>query len=86
CTETVEHFRRPRVEFDRFNQMLRSGGQLGIMTQMLDEWAEFDDWYYHYDITHICFYSPQTMHWIAKRYLWDCDFPRESVAIFTQTA
>ena len=85
CSETVEHFRQPRVEFERFNQMLRSGGYLGVMTAMLSDWSDFEDWHYHFDITHICFYSPETMQWIAERYLWECDFPRENVVIFRQT-
>lgn len=85
CSETAEHFRQPRVEFDRFNQMLRAGGRLGIMTSMLEDWSEFAEWHYHYDITHICFYSPRTMRWIADRYLWDCNFPRENIVIFRQT-
>ena len=36
CTETVEHFYQPAKEFNRFNQLLRRGGWLGIMTEMLD--------------------------------------------------
>jgi len=53
CSETAEHFRRPLIEFERFDRLLRPGGVLGVMTKMLDDWTEFEDWHYHYDATHI---------------------------------
>ena len=82
CSETAEHFRRPLIEFERFDRMLRPGGALGVMTQMLDDRSEFESWHYHYDETHICFFSPQTMRWIARRFGWSVRFPRESVTVF----
>ena len=36
CSETAEHFREPRVEFARFDALLRPGGVLGVMTGMLE--------------------------------------------------
>lgn len=82
CSETAEHFRRPLIEFERFGRLMRPGGVLGVMTQILRDWADFKDWHYHYDATHICFYSAQTMRWIAERFGWSADFPREHVTIF----
>ncbi|MGI5816463.1 MAG: class I SAM-dependent methyltransferase [Armatimonadota bacterium] len=82
CSETAEHFRRPLLEFERFDRLLRTGGVLGVMTRMLEEWSEFEDWHYHYDATHISYYSPRTMRWLADRFGWSVTFPRESVTIF----
>ncbi|MFW6438011.1 MAG: class I SAM-dependent methyltransferase [Armatimonadota bacterium] len=82
CSETAEHFRRPLLEFERFDRLLRPDGVLGVMTQMLEDWSEFEDWHYHYDSTHICYYSPRTMRWIAERFGWSLDLPRGNVAIF----
>ncbi len=82
CSETAEHFRRPLVEFERFDRLLRPGGVLGVMTKMLGDWDRFEDWHYHYDATHICFYSPRVMRWIAQRFGWAVSFPRETVTIF----
>ena len=57
CTETAEHFSRPREDFDRLDALLKPSGRLGVMTGMLDDWEEFPDWHYRLDPTHISFYS-----------------------------
>ena len=82
CTETVEHFRHPAKEFHRFDQMLRHGGWLGIMTEMLEADENFPNWWYHTEPTHICFYKQETMVWIAARYDWKVEFPRKNVTLF----
>ncbi len=82
CSETAEHFRAPLTEFERLNRLLRPGGVLGVMTQMLDDWSAFGDWHYRFDATHISFYSARTMRWLAKRFGWSVNFPREHVTVF----
>ena len=82
CTEAVEHFHFPEREFSRLDGILKPGGWLGIMTQMLRDWSEFPKWYYPRDPTHVCFYSRRTMEWLGARWNWDCDFPSDSVTIF----
>ncbi|MGQ9730643.1 MAG: class I SAM-dependent methyltransferase [Candidatus Zipacnadales bacterium] len=81
CSETIEHFREPRAEFDRLDRLLRPGGVVGIMTAMLDDWTDFPDWHYHSDRTHVCYYSPRTMRWIGERYRWEISLPRPNVAV-----
>ena len=82
CTETAEHFDDPRREFDSLDGLMRSGGWLGVMTGMLEQWDEFPGWYYHRDPTHVNFFSKITMQWIARHYNWGECFPRENVALF----
>ncbi len=85
CTETVEHFRDPLVEFDRMSAALAPCGMLGIMTDMPEgEWdaAQFAQWHYTFDDTHIAFFSPVTMSWLARRYGWRLLVPRARVALF----
>lgn len=82
CTETAEHFSQPAQEFDRLYDLLRSPGWLGVMTGMLNDWADFPSWYYHGDPTHVNFYSRKTMQWIAEKYSWRLEFPIEHVALF----
>ena len=82
CTETLEHLREPRQELEMLNSLLRSPGWLGVMTGMLDDWKEFPSWYYHRDPTHVCFYSHETMKWIAEKYLWSVYFPAANVTLF----
>ena len=82
CTETVEHFYHPAKEFHRFDQLLRRGGWLGVMTEVLESDAGFPDWWYHREPTHVCFYKRETMEWIAGQYGWDVEYPRKNVALF----
>ena len=58
------------------------GGILGVMTGMLEDWGGFVEWHYHFDATHICYYSPRTMGWLARRFGWELELPRDNVAIF----
>ncbi|MEX1019586.1 MAG: class I SAM-dependent methyltransferase [Litorilinea sp.] len=84
CSETVEHFFNPASEFGRFEWLLRPGGILGIMTGILYDDATFADWWYVKDPTHVCFYRPETMQWIAEFYHWELTTPHENVAIYRQ--
>ncbi|MDT4331843.1 class I SAM-dependent methyltransferase [Methylomonas sp. MED-D] len=68
CTEVVEHFRRPAEEFERIFGMLRPGGYLGLMTKLVIDAAAFARWHYKNDLTHIGFYSRDTLTWLANRY------------------
>lgn len=82
CSETVEHFFKPGLEFDRFNRILRHDGWLGIMTQMPEPEKEFSEWHYIRDPTHVCFYNMETMHWIARYYNWKLHTPQKNVVLF----
>jgi SAM-dependent methyltransferase len=82
CSETVEHFSSPRSEFDRLHRMLRPGGWLGIMTEMLEDDQAFTEWHYVRDPTHVCFYRAETMAWIAARYGWGLERPARNVTLF----
>ena len=86
CTETAEHFSRPREDFDRLDALLKPSGRLGVMTGMLDDWEEFPDWHYRLDPTHISFYSGETMRWIGGHYGWDVELPRQTVTLFRKPA
>ncbi len=82
CTETAEHFDDPARDFRQMGGLLRPGGWLGVMTAMLDDWADFPEWYYHRDPTHIAFYSKVTMQWIANTHGWQTSFPKDNVTLF----
>ena len=43
CTETAEHFAKPRRDFDTLDSVLKAPSWLGIMTDMLDDWEEFPE-------------------------------------------
>jgi hypothetical protein len=86
CSETAEHFAHPAEEFARFDRLLRPRGWLGVMTQLLEEDTDFARWHYARDVTHLCFYTPQTMTWIAERYGWSLAFPHQRVVLFGKGA
>jgi len=82
CTETVEHFFDPANEFILLDAMLKPGGWLGIMTEMVVPDYQFETWWYHRDSTHVCFYQQETMAWIADKFGWAVIFPCRNVTLF----
>jgi 2-polyprenyl-3-methyl-5-hydroxy-6-metoxy-1,4-benzoquinol methylase len=67
-TEVVEHFVDPLKEFNHLSGLLEKGGYLLIMTRLrtMDS-IEFLNWWYRRDLTHISFYTLDTLKEIGKR-------------------
>lgn len=84
CTEVIEHLYQPSEDFARFDKLLRPGGLLGLMTELRPPLARFPEWYYHRDPTHVCFYSGDTIHWIAQRFDWQIVQLERRVIILTK--
>lgn len=82
CTEVVEHFRDPAASFAQLAGLLRPGGWLGVMTQWRRRERDFAAWRYLHDPTHVCFYAPDTLHWIARRHGWALECPADNIALF----
>lgn len=82
CSETIEHFRNPREEFEQFLKLVNPGGRLGIMTQLRDDAPEFAQWFYKDDITHLCFFSKRSFQWLEKQYDLRAEFHSPGVVIF----
>jgi len=78
-TEVIEHLHRPREVIEQLWSILKPGGVLGIMTAFRVE--DFSQWYYKRDLTHICFYTPETFRWIAKHLGATLSLPQSGVAI-----
>lgn len=81
CTETAEHFHAPGRELQRLHALLRPGGWLAIMTQLVDARLS-PSWWYLRDPTHVSFYSLATMHWVAQRFAWALSHPAPNVVLF----
>lgn len=81
CTEVAEHFHDPAAEFARFDRLLKPGGWLGVMTMFPPADANFADWHYRRDPTHVVFYAPETFAWIAARHGWVLDAARDHVVL-----
>jgi len=67
-TEVFEHFREVKDELERVISLIRPGGFLAIMTSLHDPISNFEEWWYHSDPTHICFFSMKTFDWISGKY------------------
>jgi len=84
CSETAEHFHDPGAEFARLDRLLRPGGWLGLMTGVRTPEVRFESWWYVRDPTHVCFYAPETLRWIAHRHGWRLERPSTNVALFAK--
>jgi len=82
ATEVVEHLSAPNVELHRLFGSLKKGGVLAIMTQMMDDKTDFSTWYYKNDPTHICFFSKNTMRYLAKKWRAKVSFFGNNVALY----
>jgi len=86
ATETVEHFYEPAIEFVRLDHLLRPRGVLGLMTEMVLDERPFPKWHYPRDPTHVSFYRPTTMEWLAARFHYTLEILRTNIALFQKSA
>jgi hypothetical protein len=82
ASEVVEHLRRPGRELDRLWRCLEPSGILGIMTQWVVPAERFPTWHYKNDRTHICFFSPETFTWLARKWNAELVLQDRDVALF----
>lgn len=84
CTETVEHFHYPDVEFQRMCELLRPGGLLGVMTIFQTDDALFENWRYRQDPTHVVFYREETFNFLAAKLGMKCQILAKDVVFLTK--
>lgn len=82
CTEVVEHFCDPARDFALLDRLLAPGSTLVVMTAILYDDAAFLDWHYIREESHVVFYRPETMAWIAERFGWTLTAPSATVRLF----
>ena len=63
--EVAEHFYHPEETFRQLEKMLKPNGILYCRTELLTDAVDFSQWRYVREATHVFFYRPQTIHWIA---------------------
>ena len=67
-TEVVEHLSDPLKAFTLFVQLLKPKGILAIMTMFHHNNDDaFLKWHYIRDLSHIAFYTPKTMEYLANK-------------------
>jgi SAM-dependent methyltransferase len=68
CCEVMEHFYFPDKSFELIYGLLKPQGRLYCMTEVFDGSRSFDSWFYKNDPTHVFFYRPETIQWIAANF------------------
>ncbi|WP_366655486.1 class I SAM-dependent methyltransferase [Fodinicurvata sp. EGI_FJ10296] len=82
CTEVAEHFHDPTREFTLLDSLLVPGGVLAVMTSILYDDDAFAGWHYIRELSHVVFYRPETMVWIATQFGWSMTAPSPTVRLF----
>ena len=86
ASEVIEHFRNPAEDLERMWSCVRPGGLLGIMTKLALGRSAFADWHYKNDRTHVCFFSYETLKWLATKWGATLTLVGDDVAIFVRNA
>lgn len=68
CLEVIEHFRQPYCEFKFLQSLLKPGGSLFCMTELIPDDLELQQWYYIKDPTHIFLYDRKSLEWIKTSF------------------
>lgn len=66
CSEVVEHFYHPLRSWRELAGLVRPGGWLGVMTALRTDAVDFARWHYITEETHVMFYAPQTIRFLAE--------------------
>ncbi|MBM7071716.1 class I SAM-dependent methyltransferase [Shewanella sp. 202IG2-18] len=81
ATEVIEHIYDAQGTFELFDDRLKTGGMLALMTKRIKDVDAFSRWHYKNDPTHICFYSEYTFEWLANSYNWHFEFVANDVVL-----
>ncbi len=65
--EVIEHLRLLQDDLAFINKRLKPNGTVIIRTQLYPDAAEFLKWWYIQDLTHINFFSPLTIDFVASQ-------------------
>jgi len=81
-TEVFEHLHHPLRELTRLWDMIKFGGYFAVMTRLVTDEVDFPSWRYKDDLTHVCFFSPLTMRWLAEQIGAEMEIIGKDVVIF----
>ena len=82
ATEVLEHLHDPAKEVDLLWSLLKPGGWLGVMTKLALDKEAFSKWHYKDDPTHVCFFSKETMDWLALKWKTNALYFGKDVILF----
>ena len=67
-SEVMEHFKQPAKEFKTLFSLLKPGGKIFCLTELLKDDIDFARWHYKNDETHVFFYHEMSIQYIARRF------------------
>jgi len=84
CSEVVEHFNEPGKTWPQLISLVKPQGYIGMMTWMFTKKTaeQFNQWSYKGDPTHVSFYTPETMQWIAQHFQLKLEIISEQAILF----
>mgnify|MGYP003108473586 FL=1 len=84
CSEVVEHFNEPGKAWPQLISLVKPKGYIGVMTWMFTKKTaeQFNQWSYKGDPTHVSFYTPETMQWIAQHFQLKLEIISEQAILF----
>ncbi len=85
ATEVVEHLHHPREELERLWICLKPGGTLAVMTKLARDREAFARWHYKDDLSHVCFFSQPTFHWLAAHWQATLTFVNQDVVFLVKS-
>lgn len=87
ASEVMEHLHAPLSVLKQIDTLLAPGSRLGILTGFPPPSPDdFAAWHYRRDLTHVVFYAPETLSWIAQQFGWKLTLDARNVAVFTKPA
>ena len=85
CSEAIEHFVNPGIEWQLWQQLLKPAGTLAIMTKRYTDLNAFRRWHYKTDPTHVSFFHQDTFRWLATQTKMTADFVTNDVVILQKS-
>ncbi|TGN07215.1 class I SAM-dependent methyltransferase [Leptospira ilyithenensis] len=83
CTEVMEHFQNPKIEFELLKSLLNPKGKLLCMTDTFSESIDFPNWHYRRDLTHVFFYHGNALEYISKHFQFQSYEKKERLILFS---
>jgi len=68
CCEAIEHFYHPAQELELVQRVSKKGSLWGFKSSLVPSKNEFAKWYYRSDSSHVGFFSPKSVEWIAVKF------------------
>lgn len=84
--EVFEHFYNPKDELIKLKNILKKNGLLIVKTHLFIDQADFTNWYYRKDQTHVFIYTYKTVEYIAKKYNFEIITLEEKLFILKNKA